>query len=197
MKALTVRNPWAWAIIFGGKDVENRSVRTNHLGTVAIHTAKAVDTEAMYSALIQAAIDEHNTAPVIPGELIPRADLEQLGNIIGTVDINPVHHADHCRQADGKLCSPWAQEGMWHWPLVHPRPMAEPRPAKGALGLWEWDEYQGLISLRDEADDLYPQTHVEEHSLIPYSFFCSCGYISVGTEHDPALFEDHLRSVTA
>ncbi|POH58900.1 hypothetical protein [Arthrobacter glacialis] len=184
MKALTVRNPWAWAIIFGGKDVENRSIRTNHIGQVAIHTAKAVDTEGMYSALVQAAIDEHNTAPVIPGELIPRADLEQLGNIIGTVDINPVHHADHCRQPDGSFCSAWAMDKMWHWPLTNPHPIS-PLPAKGALGLWEWD------------GDGQPTIHAQEFSAIPYSFFCRCGYQAFGTEEDPALYVDHIRSMFA
>ncbi|MHA7270416.1 ASCH domain-containing protein [Arthrobacter sp. HLT1-20] len=187
MKALTVRNPWAWAIIFGGKDVENRSVRTHHIGTVAIHTAKAVDTEAMYSHLIQAAIDEHNTAPVIPGELIPRADLEQLGNIIGVVDINPAHHADHCRQSDGALCSLWAQEAMWHWPLINPRSLPTPVPAKGALGLWEWDN----------PGQSGPVIHAQEFSAVPFSFFCRCGYQSFGTEDDPALYEDHIRSMFA
>jgi hypothetical protein len=24
VKALTIRQPWAWAVIYGGKDVENR-----------------------------------------------------------------------------------------------------------------------------------------------------------------------------
>lgn len=185
MKALTVRNPWAWAIIYGGKDVENRSVRTNHIGPVAIHTAKAVDTEGMYSYLVQASIDEVNTTPVVPGEIIPRADLEQLGNVVGTVDISPVHHADHCGAQGGSLCSPWAQAGMWHWPLSNPRPLPDPVPARGALGLWEWDNpYQPG-----------PVIHTQEYSAIPFSFFCRCGYQSVGTEEDPALFEDHIRSV--
>lgn len=185
MKALTVRNPWAWAIIYGGKDVENRSVRTNHLGTVAIHTAKAVDTEAMTSPLILDAIDEYNGPVVMPGELIRRADLEQLGKIIGVVDIKPVHHADHCRQADGRLCSPWAMDGMWHWPLTNPQPAQAPVPAKGALGLWEWDN----------PHEHGPVIHAQEPSLIPHSFFCRCGYQSFGTEQDPARFEDHIRSI--
>ncbi|WP_315913597.1 hypothetical protein [Arthrobacter sp. lap29] len=190
MKALTVRNPWAWAIIYGGKDVENRSVRTNYTGTVAVHTSKSVDTEAMHSDLIQTAIDECNTAPVIPGQLIPRADLEQLGNIIGLVDINPVHHADQCRDQHGDLCSPWAQDGMWHWPLTHPQPLNTPVPAKGQLGLWDWNQ----PVLGHPAPNA--TGHVQEYSPMPHSFFCSCGVMSAGTEDDPAVFEDHLRQVT-
>lgn len=189
MKALTVRNPWAWAIIFGGKDVENRSIRTNHIGAVAIHTSKAVDTEGMRSDLILDAIDEYNDPVVMPGELIVRADLEQLGNVIGIVDINPVHHADHCTSQGSSLCSPWAEPGMWHWPLTNPQPLRAPIPAKGQLGLWNWDQH--VIG------NPAPATHVQEFSPVPYSVFCSCGYVSTGTEDDPALFEYHLRCVTA
>jgi hypothetical protein len=36
MKAITVRQPWAWAIINAGKDIENRTWNTNFRGRVAI-----------------------------------------------------------------------------------------------------------------------------------------------------------------
>lgn len=44
IKALSVRQPWAWAIIHGGKDIENRSWQAvNHglnvRGRVAIHAS--------------------------------------------------------------------------------------------------------------------------------------------------------------
>jgi len=29
MKAITIKQPWAWAIVFAGKDIENRSWRTH------------------------------------------------------------------------------------------------------------------------------------------------------------------------
>ena len=42
--ALSVRQPWAWAIIFGGKDIENRSVAAKRsgkmtTGMICIHAA--------------------------------------------------------------------------------------------------------------------------------------------------------------
>jgi hypothetical protein len=45
--ALSVRQPWAWAIIYGGKDIENRSWQAvNHglkrRGRIAIHAAKGM-----------------------------------------------------------------------------------------------------------------------------------------------------------
>ena len=41
MKALSIRQPWADAIIWHGKDVENRSWPTRYRGPVLIHAAKA------------------------------------------------------------------------------------------------------------------------------------------------------------
>jgi hypothetical protein len=43
MKVISVRQPWAWAIIHGGKDIENRSWKTTLRGRVFIHAAKKID----------------------------------------------------------------------------------------------------------------------------------------------------------
>ncbi|MEU0468957.1 ASCH domain-containing protein [Amycolatopsis sp. NPDC006131] len=39
MKAITVRQPWAWAIAKGYKPIENRTWSTDHRGLIAIHAA--------------------------------------------------------------------------------------------------------------------------------------------------------------
>lgn len=46
--ALSVRQPWAWAIIYAGKDIENRSWQAvnrglKQRGRVAIHAAKGMN----------------------------------------------------------------------------------------------------------------------------------------------------------
>jgi hypothetical protein len=43
VKALTVRQPWAWATIYAGKDVENRRWRTTYRGPLLIHAGKNAD----------------------------------------------------------------------------------------------------------------------------------------------------------
>ena len=43
MKALSVRQPWAWAIIHAGKDVENRTWGTRYHGPLLIHASKNYD----------------------------------------------------------------------------------------------------------------------------------------------------------
>lgn len=49
MKALSIRQPWAWLIVNGLKNVENRSRTTNIRGPVLIH-ASAGMTRAEYEA---------------------------------------------------------------------------------------------------------------------------------------------------
>jgi hypothetical protein len=40
-KALTIRQPWAWLIVSGQKDIENRTWKTNYRGPLLIHAASS------------------------------------------------------------------------------------------------------------------------------------------------------------
>jgi len=40
MKALSIRQPWAWAIVAGHKKFENRSWKTSYRGPLIIHAGK-------------------------------------------------------------------------------------------------------------------------------------------------------------
>jgi hypothetical protein len=42
MKALSIRQPWAWLILHGGKDIENRVWMTGRRGRHLIHAAKGM-----------------------------------------------------------------------------------------------------------------------------------------------------------
>lgn len=42
MKAISIRHPWAWLIVNGYKDIENRSWRTKYRGQVLIHASQGV-----------------------------------------------------------------------------------------------------------------------------------------------------------
>lgn len=45
MKALSIRQPWAWMIVAGGKNIENRRWNTNFRGEFYIHAAKGTSHE--------------------------------------------------------------------------------------------------------------------------------------------------------
>jgi hypothetical protein len=128
MKALTVQQPWAWAIVHGGKDVENRTrnLPGSYRGPVAIHAGKREDEDGYYDDMIREALGTVDDSWVLEERLA-------RGVIVGIVNLVSVHH-DHQHGTD--RCSPWSQWGQWHLVLANPRPLAEPVPCRGALGLW-------------------------------------------------------------
>ncbi len=47
MKVLSIQQPWAWAILYAGKDIENRTWNTNVTGRILIHAGKKMDREGL------------------------------------------------------------------------------------------------------------------------------------------------------
>lgn len=139
MRILTVRQPWAWAIIHGGKDVENRTrnIAGDYRGPVAIHAGRVP-----FDPWGPVAEALHQILGWIPG-----ADRLIYGAIIGVVDLTGAHHPWACYYPyDDKLCSRWADIQCIHLVLANPRPLPEPIPYKGALGLRELPaEVEALI----------------------------------------------------
>ena len=139
MRILTVRQPWAWAIIHGGKHVENRvrNIAGDYRGPVAIHVAKRLPP-----------FQEHWDAGTMIAEITGRRPLfhdpATMGAIIGVVNLWAVHMHDGsarfncCPNAPDKYTR-WAQPGMWHLCFASPRALKEPIPFKGALGLRHLD----------------------------------------------------------
>ena len=136
MKALTVKQPWAWAIIHGGKDVENRSRATNHRGQLYIHAGLGYSKEADESQPMQEAwINAAQNLSIERGAMGPlrKRDLFlDYGALIGTVDVIGCHHSVTCFNR----CSQWAMAGHYHWELSNPHPLPYPLPDKGRLGIW-------------------------------------------------------------
>ena len=123
LRAITVRQPWAWAVVYGGKDVENRSrnIAGSFRGPVAIHAGLAKYEQDNMSS--RAHRDAH-------GGEVDTAIV--YGAIIGVVDLVDVHQG-HLHSGE---CSVWSQPGAVHLLLRNPRPLTRPIPYKGALGLW-------------------------------------------------------------
>jgi hypothetical protein len=117
MKALTIKQPWAWAIMAGLKTAENRSWFTPHRGRLLIHAGARIDARSVVGDVFAAA------GAVLPTELA-------TGVILGTVDLVSICSP---RELAG---DPWAF-GPWCWRLENPQPFAEPIPWRGQLGLFD------------------------------------------------------------
>lgn len=123
--ALSVRQPWAWAIIHAGKDVENRNSkilchRGARIGAFAVHASKGM-TKNEYEAARGFMLGI--------GVSCPPPDQLQRGCIIGSVKgfgVTERHFSDW-------FFGPYA--------LTLLNPVAcEPVPVIGQLGFFEWVE---------------------------------------------------------
>lgn len=162
-RAFTAHSPWAWALIWGGKNVENRSPSfgKKYLGDVWVHCSKGrwggqngvkrkaeVMLETLWEslewmcfedydfrihahALVKKTMAEKWGSPSFP----PRKEnlLAIRGHIIGRVTIIGY------RMPDNPPESNWYVPSSMAVMVENPRPLAEPIPAKGGLGLWRPD----------------------------------------------------------
>jgi hypothetical protein len=158
---LTLTQPYATLVAIGAKLIETRSWATPYRGRIAIHAGKGLGPVGGMAGL-RALVRREPFASVLGawGALTRTNVLEDpvrylpRGVVIATAELagcSPtVHHPS--------LPIAWRHvetERMWHlteqeeafgdytpgryaWLLADVRPLAEPVPAKGALGLWPW-----------------------------------------------------------
>ena len=155
MIALSIRNPWAWAIVSGLKPVENRSWVTHFRGRFAVHAcgdlltaADDMDVIERYEGVLEPVAealvaypddfarhlgrlvylgpDEAFRASIAALARVPLR--EEPGYIIGEVDLVD------CVKG---YKSPWSVKGQWQFVLANPEIYPEPIPAKGKLNFWE------------------------------------------------------------
>ncbi|VWD49752.1 hypothetical protein BLA17378_08633 [Burkholderia aenigmatica] len=126
MKALSIRQPWAWLIVQGFKDIENRTWPTRFRGRVLIHASKGM-TKAEYEDvddyLVLSADDDARML-----ELPDRGDLLR-GGIVGVATITDCVLPAHRK-------SPWHMEGQFGFQLADAKPVPFVE-CKGALGFFD------------------------------------------------------------
>jgi hypothetical protein len=86
--AISIRQPWAWAVIHGGKNIENRSMTSTSLrGPVLVHASKSGTKQEFRAAAaaIAAARAELGQLPIeVPDmSLLPRGYLVGVVNVVG------------------------------------------------------------------------------------------------------------------
>ena len=115
MKALSLKQPWAWAVVNGYKHVENRTRRTNFRGPLLIHASRVVDP---YGFQFLWELGLHRKLP----------DDLATGALVGSVEL-----VDCLKESN----SQWAFKGHWHWMLARPREYRTPIECRGSLGIFE------------------------------------------------------------
>lgn len=132
MKALTLTQPWATLVAIGAKTIETRSWLTNYTGPLAIHAAKGYPKSARLIAGETAFA--RALAPFgFYGHNLP------TGVIVATCELINVLGVGSLTVGEPEKSFGDYTPGRYGWLLANIQPLAEPKPAKGALGLWEWN----------------------------------------------------------
>ena len=118
MYALTICQPWAFAVMEGIKRFENRVWDTSYRGPLVIHAGK--------SRKWLGGLDDLRSL----GYLCYEEDL-RFGEILGVVDLVACH-----KRADMHTDDPFA-EGPFCWEVLRPRKLFEPIPYRGRQGLFQ------------------------------------------------------------
>jgi ASCH domain. len=139
MKAISLMQPWASLVETGAKKIETRSWSTKYRGPLAIHASKGFpkllrelcNTQPFKSALSKFGLYADNFLPL--GKIVATCEL------VDCIKMTP-EFIDLVESAKGlEIDFGIYKVGRYAWILENVKPLENPMPAKGALGLWEWE----------------------------------------------------------
>ncbi len=128
MKAISIKQPWAWLIATGYMTVENRKWYTAHRGDILIHASKSKKD-------LERDIDHVRRVFMIG------IDPERLefGKALAVADL-----IGCTKEPEARVDQYWHKEGYFAWILRRIRPI-DPFEVRGKLNLFEvpfsWGEY--------------------------------------------------------
>ncbi|MEK9722099.1 MAG: ASCH domain-containing protein [Rhodospirillaceae bacterium] len=131
MKALSIKQPWAWAIVHGYKPVENRSWATAYRGPLLIHTGQ--EPIAEHWRVVRMLMERDGRDPSDLPDTLP------LGGIVGEAVLTG------CVTSHDSI---WFQ-GPFGLVLTRPRPL-KLVPCPGRLSLFDVPDHV-LAALPDAA----------------------------------------------
>lgn len=124
-RALSVRQPWAWLIVWAGKDIENRRWNCSYRGPLLIHAAKGCTQDEYLDGV-------HYATRVVGKQHFAHMDIPAWADMPRGCLVGVATVADCTRRPNG---SPWF-EGPYGIVLERVMPFRMPIPCKGALGLF-------------------------------------------------------------
>jgi len=153
MKAITLYQPWASLVAVHAKQFETRSWKTDYRGRIAIHAGKKdindfVPWPSKFGLACALAFGNEDWKYTLP-----------IGAVVATAELVGCYKIDSIQEMS---CAPWEtgywKELMFHdvseleilfgdwtpgryaWELRDVIRLSEPIPAKGAQGLWTWED---------------------------------------------------------
>lgn len=143
MRALSLHQPWAQAVVLDEKSIETRSWQTSYRGPLAIHATKSMRHAQ--------ASDDQLERPSLVAEFTPIP----LGALVGSVYLYDCLPVEEVRDDLSGTEFRWGDysDGRFAWLLHRARVLPRPIPCRGALGLWRLSDE---LSARVEREAVEP-----------------------------------------
>lgn len=126
MKALTIKQPWASAIMSGYKRFEFRTWQTKYRGELLIHAGKGIDKEAM-----------ERLKKYLPKE-IPFGKILGKVNLTDCIKVTPQLQEELLKE-NNEIYTNNSFKSDYAWKLENIEVFDKPIETKGMLSLWEYD----------------------------------------------------------
>ena len=123
MKALSIRQPWAWLIVNGHKDVENRTWHSSHVGPLLIHAGQQLAFGREEYAEFAARMRDDQQIEIPPHDSIER------GGFVGRAFMRGCGPSDRCP-------SRWNDQSGWCFLMERSSPLPYV-PYRGRLGIFD------------------------------------------------------------
>jgi hypothetical protein len=138
--AISLRQPWATAVLFYDKDVENRSRWPfKHRGPLVIHASKSIPRRDDLELFVKCAREEG-----VEDELLDMFSTGSypssfpFGYIVGVADLADVFGPeDELADDHPVFASPWASEEAKYWLYLKDVMPVKPVPFKGFVGMFK------------------------------------------------------------
>jgi len=151
MKAISLLQPWATLAAIGAKRIETRSWKSPYRGPLAIHASKGFPEWArercfdwrILDALVAEGIHSFRELPL--GVIIATCELVACLPIPPNPFKAGFPYRDTIRYVQLPPDEPELSFGdytpnRWAWVLDNVQRLPAPVPARGALGVWEWNK---------------------------------------------------------
>jgi hypothetical protein len=146
MKTLTLTEPWASLVAIGAKQIETRSWKTPYRGQLAIHSAKGFPKyarEMLSEPLVYEAWGQFGLKQKFPNRCgcgFPHGCVIAITTLIDCIPIEAIaddpRWGNRINRRESFLGD--YTPGRFAW-ILGTAMAIDPDPAKGALGLWDWD----------------------------------------------------------
>lgn len=140
MKVLSMIQPWASLFVRREAEFETRTWKTSYRGPLAIHASKKIDKQACLQPGIKPLLEKHGfTSGNLPsGLIIGVCRLENCHEVIENNKTWAVLEDGRAVKGNDFILGDF-RIGCYAWEVSDMKPVDPFIPAKGRLGLWEYD----------------------------------------------------------